>query len=212
MSVRALVGLGNPGPRYDGTRHNVGFLILDELARRKGASWKDEPRLRAQTASVILAGNTVLLVKPQTYMNESARSVSAVCRLFKWKPAEVCVAYDEYQLGVGAFKVSQRGGSGGHNGMVSLIGSMGEDFVRYRIGIGPAEKPQVTLSEFVLGQFTPEESKKLEAAIDCLIEGLIHLVAVGPLEAMNSLNKRRKPTHTHNEPNGNTSLSGDGDL
>lgn len=196
MSVRVIVGLGNPGPRYDETRHNAGFRVVDALAAAEGATWREESRYRAHTASVILRGHPVLLAKPQTFMNESGYTVGELCRYLKLRPAEICVVYDEYQVPVGGLKVSTSGGPGGHNGISSIVGRIGGDFVRYRIGIGPDKKPSMVLSDFVLGAFAESERARFEASFERYLEGLRQLVAEGPLRAMNLLNQRIKPSST----------------
>jgi PTH1 family peptidyl-tRNA hydrolase len=196
MSVRVIVGLGNPGPRYDKTRHNAGFCVLDALAEAEGVSWREESRYRAHTASVILRGNPVLLAKPQTFMNESGYTVGELCRFLKLRPPEICVVYDEYQVPVGGLKVCASGGPGGHNGISSIVGRIGGDFVRYRIGIGPEEKPSQVLSDFVLGPFNEKERASFEASLAHYLDGLRLLVQEGPLRAMNTLNQRSKPPST----------------
>lgn len=212
MSVRVIVGLGNPGPRYDGTRHNVGFHVVDALAQAEGATWREDSRYRAHTATVNLNDQPVLLAKPQTFMNASGRAVGEICRFLKLQPAEVCVVYDEYQVPVGELKVSLRGGPGGHNGIGDLIRRIGAKFIRYRIGVGPEEKPAEVLTDFVLGRFTEVERARFEANLDRYLDGLRLLVARGPLLAMNTLNQRSKPSPKQHEPDGNEKLSRDDHL
>lgn len=195
MSVRVIVGLGNPGPRYDGTRHNAGFRVLDALAASAGATWREDSRYCAHTASVELEGSPLVLAKPLTYMNESGRTVGELCRYLKLKPAEVCVVYDEYQAPVGGLKVGVGGGDGGHNGIASIIQRIGAEFIRYRIGIAPesGRRPDEVLADFVLSAFTESERAVFDEAIDRYVSGLCLLIAKGPLLAMNSLNQRSKP-------------------
>ncbi len=208
MSVRVIVGLGNPGRQYDRTRHNIGFAAVDALAARAGVSWRETGRFCAQTASVVIAGSPVLLAKPQTFMNESGRAVGALCRYHRWAASDVCVVYDEYQIPVGGAKLSIGGSHGGHNGIRDLIAVMDPEFVRYRIGIGPSEKPSASLQDFVLGRFTHAEQEALEAAWPSLLAGLDLLVREGPVQAMNTLNRRNTTQPTKNESHGNEKLSG----
>lgn len=211
MSVRVVVGLGNPGRQYDRTRHNIGFSLVDSLAARVGASWKDQARFCAHTTSVVIAGQSILLAKPQTFMNGSGRTVGALCRYHHWAPSEVCVVYDEYQLPVGQWKLSIGRGAGGHNGISDIIAKVAPEFVRFRIGIGPSEKPRERLTDFVLGRFAAEEQEALEAVWPKLLEGIDLLVREGPLRAMNTLNRKPKPKPINNESDGNKELPGHSD-
>lgn len=199
MSVRVIVGLGNPGARYDRTRHNVGFRVLDALAQVAGGSWREERRFCAHTATVTFAGASLVLAKPLTFMNESGRTVGELCRFLKLKPAEVCVVFDEIQTPVGGLKVSIGGGSGGHNGVRSIIDRIGGEFVRYRIGIAPLSgkrEPEV-LADFVLSPFAEGEQQRFEENLGRYVAGLRQIVAEGPILAMNTLNQR-SPSSTQN--------------
>lgn len=211
MPVRVLIGLGNPGRSYDKTRHNIGFALLDALASETKSKWKDTPRFSAHTTSVVIDGQETLLAKPQTFMNDSGRSVSAICRYHSWEPSEVCVVYDEYQLPVGRLKLSVGGSPGGHNGVRSLIAHGFADTIRYRIGIGPEEKPSVPLIEFVLGRFTENEEKTLDDAIPSFVEGLKLLVREDVTRAMNTLNQRSKPNKKTNDSDSDAQLPHHGD-
>tara|TARA_B110000037_G_scaffold29139_1_gene34878 strand:- start:152624 stop:153313 length:690 start_codon:yes stop_codon:yes gene_type:complete len=211
MPVRVLIGLGNPGRSYDKTRHNIGFLILDALAAKAGAEWKEKPKFSAHTTSIVLAGQEILLVKPLTFMNESGRSVGAICRFYRWNPSEVCVVYDEYQLSVSDSKLSVGGGAGGHNGVHSLIAHGFGDVVRYRIGVGPEVKPSVPLADFVLGRFSSEESELIEKAIPAIIDGLELLCRLDVAKAMNTLNQRLKTKKKSNDSDSDAQLPHHGD-
>ncbi|MDP0500953.1 MAG: aminoacyl-tRNA hydrolase [Verrucomicrobiota bacterium JB022] len=200
MPVRVIAGLGNPGPRYDGTRHNIGFRAVDELAKRLGASWSENKKFCAHTASVEIAGQPVVLMKPDTFMNLSGKSLGEICRFYKWKPAECVVVYDEYTLPVGRLKLSLRGSPGGHNGVADIINRLGDAFIRFRIGIMPAQKPLAPLKDFVLGRFTPDEQAAIDRALPEWLEGLEYLVRHGPERAMNQLNQKKPsppPTDEH---------------
>ncbi len=188
--VRVIAGLGNPGREYDGTRHNIGFALLDHLASKEGLIWKRSSRFSAQTAETVLQGQTVLLLKPLTYMNASGRSLQEVCRFYRWSPEQIIVAYDEFQIALGQLKVSLRGSAGGHNGVEDIIQRLGGGFIRYRIGIAPEVKPLVPLHDFVLGKFAENELLKMNARMDALVQGLNLILEKGALIAMNQLNQR----------------------
>lgn len=193
MTVRVIAGLGNPGERYDGTRHNAGFAVVDALARSEGVDWRASPRSRAHSADVVLAGKPVMLVKPQAYMNLSGQVIGELFRFFKWCPEDLLVVVDEFQIPLGSAKLSIGGGAGGHNGLENLISRIGAGFARYRIGVGPETKPLMDISDFVLGRFTPDELGQFQSALPRFVEGLRIVARSGPLLAMNHLN--RKPTN-----------------
>lgn len=150
-----LAGLGNPGPKYQNNRHNIGFMAVDEIARRWGtAPWRSKFQAQAAEATIDTAAGPLkaLLLKPQTYMNESGRSISEALKFFKSQPAEVVVFYDELDLAPGRFRMKTGGGAAGHNGIRSTIAHIGPDFRRARMGIGhPGHKDRVmghVLSDF----------------------------------------------------------------
>ncbi|GAB1488487.1 aminoacyl-tRNA hydrolase [Opitutaceae bacterium] len=196
MSISLVAGLGNPGREYANTRHNLGWVVLDAFAARRGLVWKTEPAFEAETARWDHApGGTCYLVKPQTYMNESGRAVSALARFYKVKPGAITAVYDDLGLDLGRIKLSVDGSPGGHNGVASLIEHLGNGFIRYRLGIGPKAPPQMDLKDFVLGTFTPEQASLLQSSIDSYVSGLDLLLTNGVDRAMNILNRRAK-----NEP------------
>lgn len=199
MSVRVIAGLGNPGATYDGTRHNIGFTLVDALAQRAGVRWKNESGFCAHTACVEFNGRTVLLCKPQTYMNESGRSIGQLLRFYKWAIADLVVIYDEYQIPLAECKLSLRGSAGGHNGIASILAHCGDGFCRYRIGIGPEQKPPMPLTDFVLGRFTESERQVLSNRLPVLLDGVEHIVRAGPMLAMNHLNQRRQTNESQPE-------------
>ncbi len=159
--IRLIVGLGNPGAQYRSTRHNVGFMVLDRIASRLAAVWKMDKARKAELA----AGPNVLLVKPQTYMNESGLSVGPLMRYFKFEPEQVLVIYDDIAFPTGTIKLRTAGSAGGQNGVKSLIAHMGsERFPRIRVGIGaPGGK---NMTSHVLGGFAPDEQDALQLALE----------------------------------------------
>jgi peptidyl-tRNA hydrolase, PTH1 family len=152
-----LAGLGNPGREYERTRHNVGWLVLDELARRHGGSWRS--KFSGSLAEVRLGDTRLALLKPETYMNESGRSVGAAARFFKVEPERLLVVHDDVDLEPGRLQARRGGGLAGHNGLRSLAQHLGsQDFLRLRIGVGrPARGDPRSVSDWVLSGFSPEE-------------------------------------------------------
>lgn len=170
-----LVGLGNPGPKYAGQRHNIGFMAVDEVVRRHGFSaWRR--RFQGETADGTLAGEKVLALKPMTFMNDSGRSVGEALRFFDIDPARLIVFYDELDLDPGKVRVKLGGGAAGHNGIRSIIAHVGPQFQRVRIGIGhPGDRRVV--QPYVLSDFAKAEQVWLEPLIASIAENIALLVA-----------------------------------
>jgi PTH1 family peptidyl-tRNA hydrolase len=162
--MRLVVGLGNPGPKYERNRHNVGFLAVDEIVRRHSFSaWRS--RFQGLTSEGEVGGEKVLILKPATFMNESGRSVGEAMRFFKLNAADVTVLYDELDLAPTRIKVKQGGGNGGHNGLKSIDAHIGKDYWRVRIGIGhPGDKARVV--GHVLSDFSKAEWPDFERLLD----------------------------------------------
>jgi len=169
-----LVGLGNPGPRYAGNRHNIGYMAVDEIVRRHGfGAWRG--RFQGLLAEGRRDGTRLLALKPETYMNESGRSVGEALRFFKLEPASVIVFYDELDLRLGKLKVKHGGGNAGHNGLRSIDAHIGKDYWRVRLGIGhPGEKHLV--HSHVLKDFSKEEAKTVEKLLDAVADELPRLL------------------------------------
>jgi PTH1 family peptidyl-tRNA hydrolase len=173
-----VVGLGNPGREYERTRHNAGWLVLDELARRQGGSWRS--KFSGSLAEVRLGDAKLALLKPETYMNESGRSVGAAARFFKVPPEQVLVAHDDVDLESGRLQARNGGGLAGHNGLRSLGQHLGsQDFLRLRIGVGrPGRGDPRSVADWVLSPFAPEEdadalvSRSADAVETIVSEGL----------------------------------------
>ena len=172
--MHLLVGLGNPGPKYQGNRHNIGFMAVDEMVRRHGfSSWRK--RFQGETSEGQFAGEKVLVLKPMTYMNESGRSVGAAMSFYDIDPAQVIVLYDELDLEPGKVRVKLGGGAAGHNGIRSMIAHVGPHFQRVRIGIGhPGDKNLV--HPHVLSDFAKADRAWVEPLIDAVAEHLPLLV------------------------------------
>src|SRR5689334_16173692 len=170
-----VVGLGNPGREFERTRHNVGWLVLDELARRQGGSWRS--KFSGSLAEIRLDGARLALVKPETYMNESGRSVAAAARFFKVQPESLLVVHDDVDLEPGRLQARHGGGLAGHNGLRSLAQHLGtQDFLRLRIGIGRPERGDPRpVKDWVLSPFTPDEDAEalVSRAADA-VETIVH--------------------------------------
>jgi PTH1 family peptidyl-tRNA hydrolase len=152
-----VVGLGNPGREYERNRHNVGFMVAEELARRHGGSWRG--KFSGRLAEIRIDDHRVGVLKPETYMNESGRSVSAAARFFKLEPDAILVVHDESDLEPGRLQARRGGGLAGHNGLRSVAGSLGTpEFLRLRLGVGrPGRGDRRPLADFVLSDFEPHE-------------------------------------------------------
>jgi PTH1 family peptidyl-tRNA hydrolase len=170
MSIRLIVGLGNPGPEYEQTRHNAGFWLVDNLANSlPGCRLQRESRFNALLARTAIAGNEVWLLEPQTFMNRSGQSVGALARFYKIMPDEVLVVHDELDLPPGVAKLKKGGSSGGHNGLKDITASLGTpDYWRLRLGIGHPRSlnSQQAVADFVLHRPRREEQVLIEEAIE----------------------------------------------
>ncbi len=193
MSLLLVVGLGNPGREYDGTRHNAGFAVLDAFARPPGLAWERSRRFEADLArwdAPFASPRSLLLVKPLTFMNDSGRAVQALASFHRVPPADTIAVYDDLNIALGLGKVSVTGSAGGHNGVASLLAHLGDGFIRYRLGIGPKEPPEMDMADFVLGRFTPDQQTIFNQHLDHHTSGLRHVIEHGADRAMNLLNRR----------------------
>ena len=193
MSISLVVGLGNPGRDYASTRHNLGWVVIDALAKKRGLTWQTKANFEAEVARWDFApGCTRWLVKPLTFMNESGRAAAAVARYYKLQPATLAAVYDDLNIDLGLVKVSEQGSAGGHNGVLSLTEHLGPEFVRFRLGIGPKEPAAMDLKDFVLGKFTTDQSLLIQQKISHYLDGLELLLTRGAPYAMNQLNRRNQ--------------------
>ncbi|MGM0574626.1 MAG: aminoacyl-tRNA hydrolase [Myxococcota bacterium] len=179
-----VVGLGNPGPKYAANRHNVGFMVASELARRAGASFRE--KFNGSFARCRLAQQDVVLLEPMTYMNRSGTSVGAAGAFFKIPPEETIVVHDDLDLPFGCLRVKKGGGHGGHNGLRSIFQHFGKDFVRVRVGVDRPRGGDVT--GWVLSDFGSEERIDLPRYVDAAADAVEQVLREGPERAMNAYN------------------------
>ncbi|HWM25804.1 MAG TPA: aminoacyl-tRNA hydrolase [Chthoniobacterales bacterium] len=183
-TVRLVVGLGNPGPEYNRTRHNVGFNVVDSLASEWGLAWQHSKSWQALWAK----GEKAILVKPTSYMNRSGEALSAVAGFYKIEPAEILVVLDDLALELGRLRLRTEGGTGGHNGLESIIVHLGTEAIpRLRLGIGAA--PSEGATDYVLGRFFEEEIPVVEKTIARAADAVKCAIDKGVLSAMNLFNK-----------------------
>lgn len=189
LAIQLIVGLGNPGREYETTRHNAGFWLVEELARRHGGSFRLEPRFRAELARVRIAGREIWLVKPQDFMNRSGQVTATVANFYKVTAPAILVAHDELDLPPGDLRLKCGGGAGGHNGLKDLIAQVGEGFWRLRIGVGhPGSRELVT--PYLLGRTGSAEREPLEAAARQGADLVPLLLEQGAEKAMQQLHTR----------------------
>lgn len=187
-----IVGLGNPEKKYEGTRHNIGFAVIDALADKYNISIKDKKH-KALCGTGVIEGVKVMLVKPLTYMNLSGDSVADVMNFYKLDPEEdMLVVYDDISLAPGNIRVRKKGSAGGHNGIKSIIARCGtQNFMRVRVGVG--EKPEGwNLADHVLGHFSDEDSRLVREAVDDAIGAIVMMSRGDVDQAMNNYNAKKK--------------------
>ena len=186
-----IAGLGNPDEKYQGTRHNVGFDVVDRLAEKYQIA-VDTKKHRALIGKGVIEGQKVLLVKPQTYMNLSGESIRSLVEYYKIDPEEeLLVIYDDISLEVGQLRIRRKGSAGGHNGIKNIIAQIGTQvFKRVKVGVG--EKPKgYDLADYVLGRFSTEERKLVDEAIVQAADAVEKIITDGPDAAMNEYNRKR---------------------
>lgn len=183
-----VVGLGNPGDKYENTRHNVGFLAIDHIAEEQRVPVQ-KLKYRALTNTVELGGAKVLLMKPVTYMNLSGEAVRPAADFYKIPPEHIIVISDDTALDVGKLRIRKSGSAGGHNGLKSIIQHLGTDqFPRIRVGVGKKPHPDYDLADWVLGKFQGEDRKAIAAAVERCADAVECYIKEGPDRAMNKFN------------------------
>ena len=205
MDLQLLVGLGNPGSRYAETRHNVGFMVLERMAAHSGVPFRSQPKLHGLLAELGTGPARLRLLMPQTFMNESGRSIRAALDWFRLDASQLLVLVDDMDLPLGRLRLRAGGSAGGHNGLRSAIAHLGtQEFARLRIGIGapadnPAERRERTISH-VLGRFAAAERPVLEAVLSEVAAGIDLLRRQGPERAGCRLNSFRAPLAAASAP------------
>jgi PTH1 family peptidyl-tRNA hydrolase len=189
LPLRIIVGLGNPGPEHQVTRHNVGFWFVDLLARRHGGEFRDYRKYSGETARVAIDGQELILLKPTTYMNRSGLSVRQISDFYKIVPDDILVAHDELDLPVGSVRLKNGGGHGGHNGLRDTIAHIGENFWRLRLGIGhPGNKAEVI--DYVLTRAPRVEEDLILEAVATAADSVPLILEQGAERAMTKLYSR----------------------
>lgn len=188
--MRLIVGLGNPGREYENTRHNVGFAFIDKLAFDFGIK-VDERKHKGFLGKGMLAGEKVIVLKPQTYMNLSGESVRAAMDYYKLTPSDIIIVFDDISLEPGNIRIRTKGSAGGHNGIKSIIAHLGtQEFSRVKIGVG--NKPEKTdLANHVLGKIKGNEQANIESALEDTKSAVVQMVAGETERAMNLFNKKK---------------------
>ena len=183
-----IVGLGNPGSRYANTRHNAGFIVVDELARRHGMRFSTK-QANAEVARGEIAGTKVILIKPQTFMNLSGQAVRGIANFYKIPSERILIIYDDIALPVGTLRIREKGSSAGHNGVKSVIQQMGtEKIARIRVGVDRPADPRHNQVDWVLGRFTKEEQPLFEESVQRATEAVESILRIGMERTMNNYN------------------------
>lgn len=191
QGIRCIIGVGNPGEKYQDTRHNAGFWLVDALARRHGLQLRTESKFFGRVAKLSLPSADCWLLEPATFMNRSGQAASALARFYRLTPEQILVAHDELDLPAGAVRLKKDGGHGGHNGLRDIIAALGsKEFYRLRLGIDhPGHRDQVT--GYVLSRPSRDDRQKIEAAIDLAIDQVEELLAGNYQQLMNKLHSQK---------------------
>ncbi|PID48703.1 MAG: aminoacyl-tRNA hydrolase [Proteobacteria bacterium] len=189
QAIRLIAGLGNPGSKYNKTRHNAGFWFVDELARRANASFSSEKRFSGEVCKIQLATDAVWLIKPMTFMNRSGLAVKQLANFYRIPVEEILVAHDELDLAPGILRLKQAGGHGGHNGLRDLHAHLSANYWRLRLGIGhPGDRDKVV--DYVLSQASRDDEIAIMQAIDRAADQIAWVVAGDTQKAMNELHRQ----------------------
>ena len=188
--MKVVIGLGNPGKKYEKTRHNIGFIAVDNLRKKMNISDERE-KFQALVSEKNIDGEKVIFLKPQTFMNLSGNSVIEIVNFYKLDPKkDIIVIYDDMDLSFGNIRIREKGSSGGHNGIKSIISHIGEEFIRIKCGIGAKEKDAI---EHVLGEFNQTEQKDLDEILEKINNCVIEMLSVQNLDRiMQKYNKKKE--------------------
>ena len=188
-----VVFLGNPGLRYEGTRHNAGFMTADALARKKNINI-NRSRFHALTATCTMGGETVMLMKPQTYMNLSGEAVGQAARFYKIPADHVLVVSDDISLPIGGIRIRTKGSAGGHNGLKNIISVLGtEEFPRIRLGVGAPPHPNYEMMDWVLSAFKDQDAVDMADSVSRAADAVECFITEGAEKAMNLYSQKRIP-------------------
>ncbi len=199
MSIAVIAGLGNPGSKYQQTRHNIGFEVVDALGKQLGVSWKLQAKFESDIAEATHGGQKLLLVKPQTFMNDSGRAIGALLRYRRLDPQNLLVVFDDITLDLARCKLSINGSAGGHNGVADLLEQLSSGFGRFRVGVGAKPHPAMDLADYVLSNFTGDEKKLLTEQMPTYVTHLLHIIDSDFDTAMNTINQRNASKHERNQ-------------
>lgn len=199
MPIAVIAGLGNPGSKYRNTRHNIGYTLVDQLATKYGATWKHEARFEAEVAVIQYEERKLMLLKPQTFMNASGRSLGAVLRYRKLPTESMLVIYDDLTLDLGRIKLSANGSAGGHNGIADILTQVGTGFARFRVGIGAKPHKEMDLADYVLSKFSKDELSILADRSPIFLDQIHLILNEGIESSMKTINQRIATSHEHND-------------
>jgi PTH1 family peptidyl-tRNA hydrolase len=199
MPIAVIAGLGNPGSKYRNTRHNIGYALVDQLATKYGSTWKHEARFEAEVAVIQHDERKLMLLKPQTFMNASGRSLGTALRYRKLSAESLLVIYDDLTLDLGRIKLSVNGSAGGHNGIADILTQVGAGFARFRVGIGAKPHKEMDLADYVLSKFLKDEQTILADQSPIFLDHLHLILNDGIDSSMNIINQRIPTPHERND-------------
>lgn len=199
MPIAVIAGLGNPGSKYRNTRHNIGFSLVDQLAAKYDAAWKHEARFEAEVAEIQHGERKLMLLKPQTFMNASGRSIGTVLRYRKLSAESLLVIYDDLTLDLGRIKLSVNGSAGGHNAIADMITQVGTGFARYRVGIGAKPHKEMDLADYVISKFSKDELSILADRSSIFLDQIHLILNEGIESSMKIINQRIATPHERND-------------
>lgn len=181
--MKLIIGLGNPGTKYDGTRHNVGFTLINALAKEWSGEFQDKPKFRAHIAEIVIEGERILLVKPTTFYNLTGESIRAIRDFYKLGNSDILVIHDDMALPFGTIRTRLSGSDAGNNGIKSLNQHLGDDYARIRVGIWSEHRENIDATDFVLGKLSAAEKEVVAKAVKELIEPICEDFATGDIQA-----------------------------
>ena len=199
MPIAVIAGLGNPGSKYRNTRHNIGFSLVDQIAAKYDATWKHEARFEAEVAVIQYDERKLMLLKPQTFMNASGRSLGTVLRYRKLSAESMLVIYDDLTLDLGRIKLSVNGSAGGHNGIADMLTQVGTGFARFRVGIGAKPHKEMDLADYVLSKFSKYELSILADRSSIFLDQIHLILNEGIESSMKTINQRIATPHERND-------------